>query len=425
MFTPKSDSATFRAGAYGLVSVQIITSLFFAFSGVALAAGPASVNLGTAGNFVILSKTGISTTGTTQITGDIGASPVAASYLTGFSLIADSTNTFSTSALLTGHAYAADYATPTPAMLTAAVADMMTAYTDAAGRTLPIATELGAGDISGLTIAPGLYKWGTGVSVNSEVTLSGGPNDVWIFQIAQDLTVASSKKVILSGGAQAKNVFWQVAGQATVGTTAHLEGILLTQTAVHFLTGASLSGRALAQTAVTLQSNVVTNPGSASVSSTPPPASPTPTPTSPTPTTQVVPSPNPTPQPTATQVSTPTPTPTSTPTAAVQTPTITTQPITVPTNSRANAQALTSLTQSSPAAASMPLPVYTRALSIGSSGDEVTNLQLRLTDEGVYSGPITGYFGALTRAGVRAFQAKFGLPQAGVVGPLTRATLNS
>ncbi|MEX0919085.1 MAG: ice-binding family protein [Candidatus Paceibacterota bacterium] len=246
----------------------------------AYAAGPAAVNLGTAGNYVILSKTGISTTGTTMITGDIGVSPAAATYITGFGLTADTSNVFSVSSLVTGKVYAPTYAVPTPANLTTAVSDMETAYADAAGRTNPTATELGAGDISGLTIAPGLYKWGTSVSINTDVTLSGGANDVWIFQIAQGLTVASGKKVVLSGGAQAKNVFWQVGSNANIGTTAQFNGNILAQTAINLQTGASLNGRALAQTAVTLDANTVTTPGNASqATNNPPVVAPSATPT--------------------------------------------------------------------------------------------------------------------------------------------------
>jgi hypothetical protein len=219
------------------------------------------VNLGTAGNFVILANTGVSTTGTTAVVGDIGVSPAAASFITGFGLIADSTNTFSISPLVTGKVYASNYATPTPAKMTAAVSDMKTAFTDAAGRTLPDFTELGAGDISGLTLVPGLYKWGTGVLITSAgVTLSGGTNDVWIFQIAQDLTVNNNARITLSGGAQAKNIFWQVAGQATLGTAADFKGIILSQTLISLNTGARMNGRALAQSAVTLNAAAITVP---------------------------------------------------------------------------------------------------------------------------------------------------------------------
>jgi hypothetical protein len=139
---------------------------------------------------------------------------------------------------------------------------MQTAYTDAAGRTLPDHTELGAGDITSMTLTHGLYKWGTGVLVSAGgVTLTGSTTDVWIFQIAQDLTLASGAIVTLSGGAQASNIFWQVAGQVTLETTAAMKGNLLCQTLIEMKSGATLNGRALAQTAVTLIGNtVVTKP---------------------------------------------------------------------------------------------------------------------------------------------------------------------
>lgn len=219
------------------------------------------VNLGTAGDFVILAKTGVSTTGTTRIVGDIGISPNKAVGITEFGLIADSTNTFSTSSLVTGKIYASDYALPTPVKMTAAISDMEIAFNDAAGRTLPDFTELGAGDVSGMTLVPGLYKWGTGLLItNAGVTLAGGANDVWIFQIAQDLIVNNSAIITLSGGAQAKNIFWQVTGQATLGSNSDFKGVILSQTLISFNTGAVLSGRALAQTAVTLNATTVTAP---------------------------------------------------------------------------------------------------------------------------------------------------------------------
>ena len=221
--------------------------------------GLAAVNLGTAGNFVILSKSGISATGTTSITGNIGVSPIDSTAITGFGLIMDSSNEFATSSLVTGKVYAADYAPPTPTTMTTAVSDMETAYTDAAGRTLPDYNDLGAGDISGMTLAPGLYKWGTGVTINTGVTLDckGNANSVFIFQIAQDLAVANGAIVTLSSGCQAKNIFWQVAGQGTLGTTSNFKGNILSQTAIMLNTGATLNGRALAQTAVTLDANAV------------------------------------------------------------------------------------------------------------------------------------------------------------------------
>ncbi|MDB5051428.1 MAG: hypothetical protein JWO30_4499 [Fibrobacteres bacterium] len=218
----------------------------------------AAVNLGRAGNFVILAKTGISTTGTTAVTGDIGVSPAAASYITGFALVAPP-STYSTSSRVTGKVYAADYDSPTPANLTTSVLDMQTAYTDAAGRA-PNFTELGAGNIGGRNLAPGVYKWSSNVLVPTNVTLTGGSKDIWIFEIAGNLNLSSSVRVILKGGALPKNIFWQVAGNAVFGTTSHIEGIVLSKTAIVLKTGASANGRLLAQSAVTLDANAVNKP---------------------------------------------------------------------------------------------------------------------------------------------------------------------
>ncbi|MDO8634401.1 MAG: ice-binding family protein, partial [archaeon] len=202
-----------------LLSSIFISLIFFVFIVGSVYAAQKAVNLGTAGDFVILSKSGISTTGTTSIVGDIGVSPIDSTAITGFGLILDSSNQFATSSLVTGKIYAADYAPSTPTRMTTAVSDMETAYTDAAGRTLPDYTELGAGNIGGMTLTPGLYKWGTGVTIPTNVTLAGNSTDVWIFQIAQTLGISNGQQVILSGGAQPKNIFWQVAGQTTLGTT--------------------------------------------------------------------------------------------------------------------------------------------------------------------------------------------------------------
>jgi hypothetical protein len=248
------------------LGVLLCAGLMLAFMvPAAIASNPTPVNLRTAGDFAILSKAGISTTGVTHITGDIGVSPAAATYITGFGLSADTTQTFTTSSLVTGNIYAANYAPPTPTYMTTAIGDMQTAYTDAANRTLPDSTELGAGNITGLTLTRGLYKWGTGVNISAAgVTISGSATDVWIFQIAQDLIVASGAIVNLSGGALASNIFWQVAGQVTINTTAQMQGNILCQTQIAFNTGATLvEGRALAQTAVTLIANTVTKPATA------------------------------------------------------------------------------------------------------------------------------------------------------------------
>lgn len=222
--------------------------------------GLPSTDMGSAGAYVILAKAGISNVTGSAITGDIGVSPAAATYITGFSLVADATNVFSTSIAVIGKVYAADYAVPTPSNLTTAVGSMETAYTDAAGRSDPDFTELATGDISGLTLEPGLYKWGTSVSMNSNITLEGSATDVWIFQVAGDLSMASGVSITLAGGALPKNIFWQVAGQVDILTSAHFEGIILCMTAVNLQTSASMNGRILSQTAVNLDDNAITQP---------------------------------------------------------------------------------------------------------------------------------------------------------------------
>src|SRR5450756_638379 len=190
-----------------LVALSLVMSMFtgvFAPVPEARAAGPALVDLGTAGSFVILSESGITDVPPSIITGNIGTSPISGAAIG------------VTQAEVTGTIYSVDAFGPTgsevnPTLLTTAVNDMMTAYIDAAGRPNPTETEQGAGIIGGLTFIPGIYKWSTDVTIPTDITLSGGPNDVWIFQIAGDLNIASKGsigegiKVNLVGGAQASN----------------------------------------------------------------------------------------------------------------------------------------------------------------------------------------------------------------------------
>ena len=256
-----SYTATVSTGVKDLAGNALILAKSWNFTTVAsVPTGRQPVDLGLAGNYAILAKSGISTVPSSVVTGDMGVSPIDSTAVTGFSLVLDSTNTFSTSTQVVGKIFAPDYMAPTPANLTTAVSNMEAAFTDAAGRAIPDFTELGTGDIGGMTLAPGLYKWSTGVLIPTSVTLNGGPNDVWIFQIAQGITQASATKVILTGGALAKNIFWQAAGVVSLGTTAHMEGIVLSQTSIILATGATVNGRLLAQTAVTLDSSTVTQP---------------------------------------------------------------------------------------------------------------------------------------------------------------------
>jgi hypothetical protein len=228
------------------------------------------VNLGNAENYVILAKTGISTVPNSVITGDIAVSPIAAEAMTGFSFAIDSGGEFSTSAQLqgTGMAFAADYASPIPTILTTSVSDMETAYTDAAGRPNADATRtnIGGGTLGGISggatapLTAGAYTFGSDVSIPLNIYFDGSSTDVFIIQMTGNLLQAANTNVILNGDVRAENIFWQVAGRVVVGAGASLKGILLVKTDVTFETGSSLYGRVLSQTACNLQKATMTGP---------------------------------------------------------------------------------------------------------------------------------------------------------------------
>lgn len=229
--------------------------------------GASCVNLGTAGNYAILAQTGVSTVPNSVVTGNVGLSPAARPFLTGWSLITEPTDTYFTSAQVTGKLYAADNVGGTTSVeLTTAVADMGTAYTAAAGMA-PAGGGLttacpGAGILDGLTITPGVYTCTVNLSIGAgtNVVLSGSATDVWVIRTTQGLTQAAATQVQLSGGALAKNVFWQIAGNVDVGTTALMQGVILGKTLINLQAGATAKGRLLAQTAVTLNQTTVTQP---------------------------------------------------------------------------------------------------------------------------------------------------------------------
>jgi len=248
---------TMRRTIMKIKSLFLIISIALLSVGSAFAADP--VNLGTAGNYAILAKTGVTCVPGSAITGDIGVSPIGSTAMTGFTLVMDATNQFSTSGQVTGKVYAASYTSPTPSILTTAIGDMENAYADANGRT-PDFIELHTGNISGKTLEPGVYKWSTDVLMSSDVTIHGGPNDIFIFQIAKGINQAPGAKIILTSGVKAKNIFWQVSEAVSIGTGAHFEGILLAKTGVAMGPNASANGRLLAQTAVTLIQNTVVAP---------------------------------------------------------------------------------------------------------------------------------------------------------------------
>ena len=230
-----------------------------------VSASAASVPLGTAANYALLAKTGVSTVPTSVVTGNVGVSPAARTFLTGWSLIAEPTDTSFTSAQVVapGKLYAADnVGGTTKPDLNTAVLDMGTAYTNAAGRTATSAatTDVGAGTLTSLTLPPGVYEWGSAVTIPTELTLNGSATDVWIFKVAGTLTMAAAKSVILSGGALPQNIFWQVAGAVNIGANTHFEGIILGQTSITFGNKASINGRMLAQSAIILDATTVKVP---------------------------------------------------------------------------------------------------------------------------------------------------------------------
>jgi len=217
------------------------------------------VDLGTAGNYVILAKSGISTVPFSLITGDIAVSPITSTAMTGFSETSTD-GTAATSDQVSGYLYGSDYLDPTPKILTTAVSDMETAYTDAASRPNPDAARMNlkGGLLSGDTMTPGVYTFGVNVKIEDDITFCGNHKDVFIIQITKQLNVASDKKVILDCGAKAENIIWQVAEAVTVGTGAHMEGSILGFTSVSFNTGSSLNGGIYAQTAVSVQKAAIT-----------------------------------------------------------------------------------------------------------------------------------------------------------------------
>lgn len=272
IFTPASDltastvyTVTMTTGITDLAANSLAADVVSNFTtGITASVGPAEVNLRAAGDFVILTKTGITNVPVSAITGNIGANPITAAAMDNVTCTEISGTIYGSDAAYTGSGDITCFAGAAPdnTFVANAVLDMGTAYADAMGRTTPDFTELGAGDISGLTLVPGLYKWGTGVLISTDVTLSGGPNDVWIFQIAGDITQANGTSILLAGGALAKNIFWQVGGGTgvAIGTTAVFEGVILAEKAITLNTGATVNGRLLAQTEVTLIQNTITQP---------------------------------------------------------------------------------------------------------------------------------------------------------------------
>ena len=216
--------------------------------GGCLEAAQLPVNLGSTVSFVALAGSTTTNTGPTVVNGNVGVSPGTA--VTGFP----------PGTVLAPYAIHASDGTASTAQ-----ADLTTAYLDAVGRTAtPSASGNVAGDLGGLTLTPGLYNSTSSLGITGTLTLNGqgNPNSVFIFQVASSLSTASGSQVVLTNGAQAANVFWQVGSSATLGTYSVFDGTILAQASVSLATGAALDGRALARTgAVTLDANTANNPG--------------------------------------------------------------------------------------------------------------------------------------------------------------------
>jgi hypothetical protein len=208
-----------------------------------MAGGQAPVALGSAANFAVLAGSTVTNTGATTVNGDLGLSPGTA--VTGFP-----------PGTVNGTIHAGD---PVAAQ---AQLDLTTAYNDAAGRTVGAITV--AGNLGGRTLTPGLYKSTSSLAISSgDLTLDaqGNANAVFIFQMASTLTTTVGRQVILSGGAKAANVFWQVGSSATLGTGSVFKGNILALASITVTTGATVEGRVLARTAaVTLDTNTITTP---------------------------------------------------------------------------------------------------------------------------------------------------------------------
>jgi hypothetical protein len=215
------------------------------------------ISLGLSDSFVILTKSGVTTVPPSIITGNMGSSPIAATGMTGFSLVMEPSNKYSRSSQVKGNVYGANYAVPTPATLTLAVLDMEAAYTDASSR--PNA-DMSRHNVLLNTLSPGVYTFTINIDVTSDLLFSGGPNDVFLIQTTGNVRVAAGVKMVLQGGCKVSNIFWQVAGLVHALAGSELVGVFLIKTQAIFITGSKLHGRVLAQTACVLQMATISAP---------------------------------------------------------------------------------------------------------------------------------------------------------------------
>jgi hypothetical protein len=241
----------------------------------AICTGTGCVDLKSAANYAILAEAGVSYTptatvsSTPKITGNIGVSPAAASTITGFALNLPAGGAYSTSTLVTGAIYAPGYAPPTPSNLTTAIGDKLAAYNAAAAMAAagggavggsPGVACPGTGNLGGVTLTPGVYKCTVAVSIPTATALTFNGAGVYVIQTTQTLAQAANTQVILSNGALAQNIFWQVAGAVSIQAGAHMEGNILSASNIALVTGATLHGRLYSATDIAMDSNTVTQP---------------------------------------------------------------------------------------------------------------------------------------------------------------------
>jgi hypothetical protein len=214
-----------------------------------LSTSKGAVVLGAAADYAVLAGSTVTSINATTVNGDLGV--WAGTDVTGFAGIVPGGP-----GIVNGTIHAGDVAAQI------AQGNLTTAYNDAAGRTLaPV--DVANADLGGRTLAPGLYKSSGTLAVTGTLTLdaSGDANAVWIFQIASSLNTASGSQVILSGGAKAANIYWQVGSSATLGTTTAFKGTIMSDQSISLATGVTLNGRALARIgAVTMDANIITIP---------------------------------------------------------------------------------------------------------------------------------------------------------------------
>ncbi len=260
-------TATITTGAADTFGNTLATNFVWTFTTSTPCAPPSppASGLGAACTFGILAGSTVTNTGPTIIRGDLGLSPGSA--ITGFldapanTYVGTGTHTAGPG-LVTGTIHLTDPPPSSPTDAATAQAALTVAYNDLAGRTAPAPATV-AGDLGWQTLAPVIYKSTSSLGITGDLTLNGGgnANAVWIFQIASTLTTLSGSRVVLAGGAQARNIFWQVGSSATLGTNSTFNGSILALTSITVTNGAVLNGRALARNgAVTLDTNMVTVP---------------------------------------------------------------------------------------------------------------------------------------------------------------------